>query len=246
MKILVCISVVPDTTTKIRFEEDGSSIKTDGVKFVINPYCEYGLSKAIGFREEGKEVSITTITVDSTRADESIRKALAIGADDAVRIDAAPSDAAFVASQIADYAKDKDFDLIFTGKESIDFNGGMVPGMLAEHLDLPFVSFATHMELTGEKSADVKREVDGGSELLGVNLPAVISCQKGIAEWRIPNMRGIMAARRKPFEVVAPTESQEIVKTVKLDYPPSKGDTQYFDPENAGGLVTTLSNKGLI
>ncbi|MEO0895895.1 MAG: electron transfer flavoprotein subunit beta/FixA family protein [Bacteroidota bacterium] len=246
MKILVCISHVPDTTTKIQFEADGSALNKQGVSFVINPYCEYGLSRAIGFREEGKTVSITVLTVGGKEVEATLRKALAIGADDAVRIDAHPSDSAFVAKQIADYADGKDFDLIFTGKESIDFNGGMVPGMLAEHLGMAFVSFATHMEMTGDSTADLKREVDGGVEVLSVNLPAVISCQKGISEWRIPNMRGIMAARKKPLATVAPSEMGEVIPTVKMSYPPAKGETKYFEPDNAKELVTALVDKGLI
>ncbi|MCI4669731.1 MAG: electron transfer flavoprotein subunit beta/FixA family protein [Bacteroidia bacterium] len=246
MKILVCISHVPDTTTKIQFEDDGSALKKQGVTFVINPYCEYGLSKAIGFREEGKTVSITAISVGGAEVDPTLRKALAIGADDAVRIDAEPTDAAFVAEQISNYAKDKGYDLIFTGKESIDFNGAMVPGMIAEHLGMSFVSFATGMDMTGDATAEVKREVDGGTEVLDIKLPAVISCQKGISEWRIPNMRGIMAARRKPLAVESPAGGGEGTHTVKLAYPPAKGETQYFEPDNAKQLVSALADKGLI
>lgn len=246
MKILVCISHVPDTTTKIQFEDDGSALKTQGVTFVINPYCEYGLSKAIGFREDKMDVSITVISVGVAAVDATLRKALAIGADNAVRIDAEPTDAAFVASQIAEYAKDKDFDIIFTGKESIDFNGGMVPGMIAEHLGMAFVSFATGMTMIGEKAAELRREVDGGTEVMDVQLPAVISCQKGISEWRIPTMRGIMAARKKPLAVLPASDGGEGLQTAKLSYPPAKGETTYFDPENAAELVAALADKGLI
>ena len=196
MKILVCISHVPDTTTKIQFESDGSELNKTGVTFVINPYCEYGLSRAIGFREEGKQVSITAISVGGAEVEATLRKALAIGADDAVRIDAQATEAGFVAKQIADYAKEREFDVVFTGKESIDFNGGLVPGMIAEHLGMDFVSFATHMEMKDDQNAELHREVDGGYEVIDATLPLVVSCQKGISEWRIPNMRGIMAARK--------------------------------------------------
>lgn len=246
MKILVCISHVPDTTTKIQFEADGSSLNRAGVTFVINPYCEYGLSRAIGFREEGKTVEITVICVGGSEVEPTLRKALAIGADNAVRINAEAIDSTFTAKQIAAYAREREFDIIFTGKESIDFNGSMVPGMVAEELGYSFVSFATSMDLTGDSSAEVKREVDGGYEVLDVQFPTVISCQKGIAEWRIPNMRGIMAARKKPLAVVDPIGGGEVVDTVKFAYPPAKGDTQYFSPDEAASLAGELIGKGLI
>lgn len=246
MKILVCISHVPDTTTKIQFEADGSAINSSGVTFVINPYCEYGLSRAIGFREEGKQVSITVLCVGGAEVEPTLRKALAIGANDAVRISADATDASYVASQIAQYAEGREFDIIFTGKESIDFNGSLVPGMVAEHLHLDFVSFATHMELTSDTSALVKREIDGGEEVAEVPLPAVISCQKGIAEWRIPNMRGIMAARKKPLSVVDPSEASAQVRTVHLSQPPAKTPCQYFEPADAVGLVSAMAGNGLI
>ncbi|MEM6767737.1 MAG: electron transfer flavoprotein subunit beta/FixA family protein [Bacteroidota bacterium] len=246
MKILVCISHVPDTTTRIQFTEDQSGLNKAGVTFVIDPYCEYGLSRAIGFREEGKQVQITAICVGGPEVEPTLRKALAIGADDAVRIDVEPSDSAFVAGQIYNYAESREYDIIFTGKESIDFNGSIVPGMLAEYMDMAFVSFATKMDMTGDRTAEVHREVDGGTEILDVTLPAVISCQKGIAEWRIPNMRGIMAARKKPLSKVSPSEEQPKSSTVKFDYPPSKGDCQYFEPDQGASLVAALADRGLI
>ena len=246
MKILVCISHVPDTTTKIQFEEDGSSLNRSGVTFIIDPYCEYGLSRAIGFREEGKQVSITALCVGESNVEPTLRKALAIGADDAVRINASSSDSSLVAKYIADYAREKEFGIIFTGKESIDFNSSLVPGMVAEDLNLPFVSFATHMELTGDDQALLKREIDGGIEVLETQLPVVVSCQKGISEWRIPNMRGIMAARKKPLSVVAPDEAEESVSTLKFEYPPAKQACTYFDPEETQKLAQTLADKGLV
>ncbi len=248
LKILVCISHVPDTTTKIQFEEDGSKLNKTGVTFIINPYCEYGLSKAIDLQEEGKKVAITALCVGGPEVEPTLRRALAIGADDAVRIHAEPMDAGFVARQIAKYCEGKEFDLVFTGKESIDFNGGMVPGMVAEHLGFSFVSYATHFEIASDEaeSATVRREVDGGEELMELPLPAVVSCQKGIAEWRIPNMRGIMGARKKPLSVVSPVDADEKVKTVALSYPPAKGNTRYFQPAEAGQLVDALVAKGLI
>ncbi|MEM8897880.1 MAG: electron transfer flavoprotein subunit beta/FixA family protein [Bacteroidota bacterium] len=246
MKILVCISHVPDTTTKIQFTEDHSGLNKAGVTFIIDPYCEYGLSRAIGFREEGKQVQITAICVGGPEVEPTLRKALAIGADDAVRINVEPSDSAFVAQQIYKFAESREYDIIFTGKESIDFNGSIVPGMLAEYMNMSFVSFATKMDMTGDKTAEVHREVDGGTEILDVTLPAVISCQKGIAEWRIPNMRGIMAARKKPLSVVNASEDTPKANTVKFDYPAAKGDCQYFEPEQSAALVAALNDKGLI
>ncbi|MDX2248653.1 MAG: electron transfer flavoprotein subunit beta/FixA family protein [Bacteroidia bacterium] len=246
MKLLVCISHVPDTTTKIQFEADGSKLNKSGVTYIINPYCEYGLSKAIDFREAGKSVNITVLCVGGPEVEPTLRKALAIGADAAVRIDAQPTDSSFVAKQIADYAVGKDFAVIFTGKESIDFNGSMVPGMIAEHLDMPFVSYATYMELIGDSGAKLYREVDGGYEVVEAKLPLVVSCQKGISEWRIPNMRGIMAARNKPLAIINANSTAEYTKTVKFDYPPAKESCQYFEPDNASGLVNALVSKGLI
>ncbi|MEZ4825826.1 MAG: electron transfer flavoprotein subunit beta/FixA family protein [Bacteroidia bacterium] len=246
MKLLVCISHVPDTTTKIQFEADGSKLNKAGVTWIINPYCEYGLSKALDIRESGVSANITVICVGGPEVEPTIRKALAIGADSAVRIDAQPTSPAFVAKQIADYAEGKDFSVIFMGKESIDFNGTMVPGMTAEHLKMPFISYATSMQLSGETNATLNREVDGGYEVVEVKLPAVVSCQKGISEWRIPNMRGIMAARNKPLSVIAPTDTPEHTRTVKFDYPPAKENCRYFEPDNVEGLVNALVTKGLI
>lgn len=246
MKLLVCISHVPDTTTKIQFEADGSKLNKTGVTYIINPYCEYGLSKALDLREAGKTVNITVLCVGGPEVEPTLRKALAIGADSAVRIDAQPSSSAFVAKQIADYAEGKDFSIIFTGKESIDFNGSMVPGMVAEQMRTPFISYATYMELSGDNAAKLHREVDGGYEVVETKFPVVISCQKGISEWRIPNMRGIMAARNKPLAVISPTASTEHIRTVRFDYPPAKESCKYFATDDVSGLVNALVTKGLI
>lgn len=247
MKILVCISHVPDTTTKVQFDADGQNLNKTGVTFVINPYDEYGLSRALDFKEkDGKSVSITALSVGGREVEPTLRKALAIGADDAVRVDKPAIDAHQVAQEIAEYAEPREFDVIFTGKESIDFNGGLVPGLVAEMLGIPFISFATKMELTGEKSARLEREIDGGFEVVETSLPVVVSCQKGIAEWRIPNMRGIMAARKKPLSVVAGTDSEAKTKTLGFAYPPAKGDTVYMDAEQPEKLIDVLADKGII
>lgn len=248
MKILVCISHVPDTTTRIQFSGDGSELNKSGVTFIINPYDEYGLSKALDMREGGVKVeSITVLCVGGPEVEPTLVKALSIGADDAVRIDANPTDATFVAAQIAAYAKEREFDVIFTGKESIDFNGAIVPGLLAEMLGLPFVSFATHFEVGGSRKAVLHREVDGGYEVIETNFPVVVSCQKGIAEWRIPNMRGIMAARKKPLAVMKPFDTlAPLTATKRFDYPPAKGGCQYFKPGEETQLATALVGKGII
>ena len=245
MKILVCISHVPDTTTKIQFDESGTSLNRAGVSFVINPYDEYGLAKALDIKEAGQQAQITVISVGGPEVEPTLRKALAIGADDAVRVDITATDSWVAAREVAEYARERDFDIIFTGKESIDFNGGMTPGMIAEMLSYPFVSFATHMELIDE-GASFKREIDGGVEVVETGLPVVVSCQKGISEWRIPNMRGIMAARKKPLSKVSGVGATPKSETTGFAYPPAKGETVYVDAAQAEKLVDLLLEKGLI
>ena len=245
MKALICISHVPDTTTKIVFESDGSALNTSGVTFVINPYDEFGLSRAMEIKEKTNDCHITVICVGGAETEPTIRKALAVGADEGVRIDAPAQDAFFVASQIAGWAKDKGYDLIFTGKESIDSNGSAVPGMLAELLELPLVSFATELTIDGG-GAILKREIDGGEEVIHSTLPVVISCQKGIAEWRIPNMRGIMAARTKPMQVVSGTDVLARTKAVTYVLPPAKSGCQYVSADQPEELVKILAEKGII
>jgi electron transfer flavoprotein beta subunit len=245
MKSLVCISHVPDTTTTIKYTPDGKSLDTTGVTFVIGPYDEYGLVRAIEFKEQTGQGHVTVLCVGGAEVEPTLRKALAIGADDAVRIDGDPVDANYVAKQIAEYAKDKGFDFIFFGKESIASNGSAVPGMVAEYLGLPFISQATSLQAEGG-SAKLTRELAGAYESLESSIPCVISCQKGIAEWRIPNMRGIMMAKRKPLNAVPAVEVAAAVTTEKLELPPPKGDCKYIDADNPEQLVSILNDKGLI
>lgn len=245
MKSLVCISHVPDTTTKIQYTADGKSLDKNGVTFIINPYDEFGLVRAIEFREQTGGGTVTVLCVGGSEVEPTLRKALAIGADNAIRIDAEPLDGMFVAKQIAEYAKGQDFDFIFFGKESIDSNGSEVPGMVAEYLDLPFISQAIKLDVEGEK-AKLQRELDGGYESLEASIPCVVSCQKGIAEWRIPNMRGIMMAKSKKLDVVPAVAAEAAVSTVKLELPPAKGGCTYIDAEEAEKLVDLLHDKGLI
>jgi electron transfer flavoprotein beta subunit len=244
MKILVCISNVPDTTTKITFNSDNTEFNTSGVQFILNPYDEVALSKAIDLCEGGKG-TITVINVGEASTEPTIRKALAIGANDAVRIDAAPSDAYFVAYQIAAYAKDKNFDMILTGRESIDYNGAQVAAMLGEFLDLTSISIIKKMELNGTK-AILSREIEGGKEVVEVDGPFIASCAEGVAEWKIPNMRGIMSARTKPLEVIAAKSLETLSVVEKFETPTPRGTVKMVDAANVAQLVDLLHNEAKV
>lgn len=245
MKSLVCISHVPDTTTNIKYTADGKALDTTGVTFIIGPYDEYGLVRAIEFKEKSGQGHVTVLCVGGTEVEPTLRKALAIGADEAVRIDGEAKDAMYVAKQIAEYAKGKDFDFVFFGKESIASNGSAVPGMVAEYLGLPFVSQATSLEVEGG-TAKLHRELAGAYEVVESSTPCVVSCQKGIAEWRIPNMRGIMMAKRKPLAAVPAVEAAVAVSTEKLELPPPKSECVYIDADQPEKLISILHDKGLI
>jgi len=245
MKSLVCISNVPDTTTRIKYTTDGKSLDKTGVTFVINPYDEFGLVRAIELKEKSGQGEITAFCVGGADVETTLRKALAIGADNAVRIDTPPLDSRSVAEEIAAYAKGKGYDLIYCGKESIDHNGSAVGAMLAALLGLPFVSFCTKLNTEGGKLLAM-REIDGGMQKMESGLPAVVSCQKGMAEWRIPNMRGIMAARTKPLQVLPSCGAKAYVSTVKLESPPEKGGCKYVNAAEAGKLAELLHENGLI
>ena len=245
MKILVCISKAPDTTSKIAFTENNTKFSEDGVQYIVNPYDEwYALVRGLELKESlGGTVTIINV---GTAADEpTIRKALAIGADEAVRIDAEAKDAFQVASEIANYAKDQGFDLILTGKETINYNGSQVAGMIAEHLDLPSVSLASKLDVSGT-TATCDMEIIGGLETVEVQLPAVISCAKGMAEQRIPNMRGIMAARTKPLNVVTASASALNTEFAAYDLPAPKSAVKLIDPENMDELVELLHNEAKV
>jgi electron transfer flavoprotein beta subunit len=245
MKILVCISKAPDTTSKIAFKDNDTQFDENGVQFIVNPYDEwYALVRALELKE-AQGGNVTTITVGGADTEPIIRKALAIGADDAVRVDAAPTDALYVAKQIAAYAKEHGFDMILTGKETIDYNGSQLGGMIAELLDLPYISLATKLDVNGSV-ATLVREVQGGTEVVEVNGAFVLSAAKGMAEQRIPNMRGIMAARSKPLTVVSATEAAKHTETVKYTLPPAKGACKYIDAENAGDLIQMLHNEAKV
>jgi electron transfer flavoprotein beta subunit len=245
MKILVCISKTPDTTTKISFTDNNTRFNEERVQWIVNPYDEwYSLVRGLELKEANGG-SVTTISVGNADYDPIIRKALAIGADNAVRIDAEPGDASFVARQIAEYAKDKGFDLVFTGKETLDFNGYQVGAMIAEALDLPFVSTVHKLDVDGNK-AKLDREIQGGMEVVEVEMPIVLSSAKDLAEQRIPNMRGIMSARTKPLEVIAPAAIDTLTEAVAFSLPPEKGSCKYIDAENAGELIELLHSEAKV
>lgn len=245
MNILVCISKAPDTTSKIAFTNGDTQFDENGVQYIVNPYDEwYALVRALELKE-AQGGNVTIITVGTASDDAVIRKALAIGADDAVRIDAPATDAYFTAMQIAEYAKDKGFDLILTGKETIDYNGSQVAGMIAEALELPYVSIATKLDANAS-TISCEREIVGGVQEVEVQAPAVISCAKGMAEQRIPNMRGIMAARTKPLNVVAPATLEALTTYSSYSMPAAKSSVKLIDPNNLDELVALLHNEAKV
>ena len=245
MKLLVCISKTPDTTSKISFVDGGKSYNTDGISFIMNPYDEwYALVRAIELKEQFGG-SVTVINVGNAANDIVIRKALAIGADDAFRVDAESPSAFFTASQIAAFAKDKGFDVIFTGKETIDYNGSSVGAMLAEMLDLPYVSYANHLTVQGG-TASLSREIEGGDELIEVALPIVVSAAKGLAQQRIPNMQGIMMSKKKPLEVIAPIDVHNHVQVVTHELPNAKKGVKLLSVEEIDELVRLLHEEAKV
>jgi electron transfer flavoprotein beta subunit len=246
MKILVCISQVPDTTTKIAFSDNNTKLNTQGVTMIINPYAEwYALVRALELKESGAATAVNLVTVGKADAEPVIRKALALGGDEAIRIDTDSNDPYVVAAQIAAYAKPESYDLVLCGKESIDYNNGVVGAMLAELLDMDYIGFATKLDMSG-RSATVTREIEGGEEVDVCNLPLVISCQKGMSEARIPNMRGIMAARTKPLKVVPPVEVEALSEIVSYDLPPAKTGVKMFSPEQLDDLVNALHSEAKV
>ncbi len=239
MKILVCVSKVPDTAAPIALESDGRTLQSNGVTFIMNPYDEwYALVRALELVEQAGG-TVTLAHVGDSGSDQLLRKGLAIGAHDAVRIDANPTDAAFIAAQLARVAEGQGYDLICCGKESIDYNGAEVPAMLAEHLDLPFVAHVSRLELDG-RQAQMEREIEGGVEVLAVQLPVVISAAKGLAAQRIPNMMGIMKAKNKPLVVLAPAPVSEQVHTVRLGLPQGKSGVRMVPADQMDELVRLL------
>ena len=244
MKILVCISHVPDTTSKINFLENNTKFDTNGVQFIIGPYDDYALARAIELKES-LGATVTVLNVGLADTEPTLRKALAIGADDAVRVNAEPVDSYFVASQIAEHAKSVTYDLILMGRESIDYNSGVVHGIVGELLGLPSVSPVMKLELDGNK-ARLGVEIEGGKESVEVNLPFVAGCQEPIAEWKIPNMRGIMSARTKPLKVVEAKNVDSGLKLEKFELPKPKGAVKMISADNVAELVSLLKNEAKV
>ncbi|MFC5284743.1 electron transfer flavoprotein subunit beta/FixA family protein [Pedobacter alpinus] len=244
MKILVCISNVPDTTTKITFTNNNTTFNDAGVQFVLNPYDEIALSRAVELTDNGNG-TVTVINVGEASTEPTIRKALAVGATDAVRVNAAPKDAHFVAKQIAAYAKDQAFDLILTGRESIDYNEAKVAAMIGELLDIPSVSIIKKLDVDGN-TATVEREIEGGKEILSIPFPFVAGTAEGVAEWKIPNMRGIMSARSKPLNVIEPIEVQTLSTIVKFETPAPRGTVKLVDDADAEKLIELLHSEAKV
>ncbi|MEO8711328.1 MAG: electron transfer flavoprotein subunit beta/FixA family protein [Parafilimonas sp.] len=246
MKILICISKTPDTTSKISFKDNNTKFEESGVQWIINPYDEwYALVRAIELKEKNASVQLHLVTVGGTDCDPIIRKALALGGDEALRVNTTSDDSFYIAAQIAQIAKQGNYDLILTGKETIDYNSSSVAGMLAELLDLPYISLAAKLEINGN-TAIVIREIEGGEETDEVSLPVVISCQKGVAEQRIPNMRGIMAARTKPLKVIEPAAIDALTNIVSYELPPPKAGVKLVSPDNVEELVRLLHEEAKV
>ena len=246
MKILVCISKTPDTTAKIAFTDNNTKFAEAGVQFIINPYDEwYALVRAIQIKEADASTVIHLINVGGTDSEPVIRKALALGGDEAIRVNANSQDSFYIASQIAEVAKQNNYDLIFTGKETIDYNGSSIGGMIAELLDLPYVSLATKFEVSGS-TATINREIDGGEEVNEVQLPLVVSCQKGMAEQRIPNMKGIMGARTKPLKVVETVAVDALTSVVSFELPPPKAGVKLIPADQPEELVRLLHEEAKV
>jgi electron transfer flavoprotein beta subunit len=243
MKILVCISNVPDTTTKITFTDNNTQFNTNGVQFILNPYDEIALARAIELTEGNG--SVTVINVGEANTEPTIRKALAIGATDAVRVNALPHDAWFVAKQIAEYAKQGGFDLILTGRESIDYNGAKVAGMVGELLDIPSVSVIKKLDVSGD-SAIVEREIEGGKEILTIPFPFIAGTAEGVAEPKIPNMRGIMSARTKPLQVIEPVAVTNNLEVTAYETPAPRGQVKLVKADETASLVDLLHSEAKV
>lgn len=245
MKLLVAISQTPETTARIAFKNGGSAFDNTGVNFIMNPYDEwYALVRAIELKEQTGG-TVTVIHVGPVANEVTIRKALAIGADDAVRVDLEPGSSYAAAKQIAAHAKEAGYDIIFTGKETIDFNGSSIGAMIAEMLDLPFISHASKLVQNGDVNL-LTRDIEGGVEEIEVNVPFVLSAAKGLAEQRIPNMRGIMSAKTKPLQVIAPVEVESLTEYISFEVPAAKASVKMIDPNNMDELVRLLHEEAKV
>ncbi len=241
MNILVCMSVVPDTTTKIVFNEDKTQLQTQGVQFIINPYDEIALTRAVELVEKNGG-NVTVINVGNKDAEPVIRKALAIGANDAIRINAKPSDGQMVATQIAEIVKQNQYDLIMTGRESIDYNSGMVCGYLAELIGWNSVNICSKVDFEGGNWI-IERDIDGGRETVKTSGNLVVSAQKDLCEPRIPNMKGIMSARTKPLVEKEPVSEANFAHYAQFESPAAKQSVRLINPEQPEELINILRNE---
>lgn len=244
MKILVCITHVPDTTSKISFINDDTEVNASGIQFIIGPYDDYALAKAVEIKESFGG-TVTVLNVGEINTEPTIRKALAIGADDAIRVNANPVDCTFVAKQIAEIARQEKYDLILMGRESIDYNSGVVHGIVGSLLNIPSISPVMDLEVVDD-IVKIQREIEGGREFMEVKLPLIAGCQEPIAEWKIPNMRGIMTARSKSLKVVEPVACNDVSKTISFEKLPEKGAVKLIDPENPEELIDLLKNEAQV
>ena len=245
MKILVCISHVPDTTSKINFNADQTAFDTAGVQYVINPNDEFGLTRALWLKEK-QGATIHVVNVGGPETEPTLRKALAIGADEAIRVNQPATDVYSVAQALSTIVQEGQYDLVIAGRESIDYNGGMVPGMLAKICGYAFVNTCIGLEIEGS-SVTAVREIDGGKENLKTTLPLVIGGQKGLVEesdLRIPNMRGIMQARTKPLHVKQTENINTMSQTLRYEKPAPKQAVTLV--ENAEQLINLLHNEAKV
>ncbi|WP_304237474.1 electron transfer flavoprotein subunit beta/FixA family protein [Jiulongibacter sediminis] len=243
MNILVCISSVPDTTAKITFKDDNTTFNKDGVTHIIGPYDDYALARAIELKEE-LGGTVTVLNVGTAETEPQIRKALAIGADEAIRVDAEPTDSFFVAEQIAAVAKENSYDLIMMGRETTDYNSGVVHGIVGQLLGMPSLSPVMELSVDGN-TAKISREIEGGKEKLEATLPLILGCQEPIAEWKIASMRGIMTARKKPLNV-RPAVGEGLTSVSSYSLPPEKGDCKMIPAEEAEKLIDLLQNEAKV
>ena len=247
MKILVCISCVPDTTSKINFNNNNTEFDNSQIQYVINPNDEFGLTRAIWFKvNDGAEIDVISVGLDNS--DQILRKALAIGADRGFRINQEALDSFQVAKLLSNHIANNNYDLVIAGRESIDYNGGMVPGIIAEILNFNYVTNCIGLEII-DKSAKIKREIEGGIETLHCKLPLIIGAQKGLVEesdLKIPNMRGIMQARQKPFEIIQGKTEETKTKTIKFEKPESNKEIKLVSPDNLDELIQYLHNEAKV
>ena len=244
MKILVCITNVPDTTAKISFVDNNTKLNKAGIPFIIGPYDDYALARGVELKEQTGG-TLTVLHIGMPDADPQIRKALAIGADDAIRVNVDPVDSYFTAEQIAAVAKENSYDLILMGRESIDYNSGVVHGLVGEMLGIPSYSPVMKLDIQ-DGAATITREIDGGKEVLKASLPLVLGCQEPIAEWKIPAIRNIMMAKSKPLIVREPSAGDALTAPDLYSLPAPKGACKMIPADQAETLIRLLQTEAKV